>query len=40
VVGLVGAVAGVEAERLETVDDPEEVVERLLWKKLVAKADP
>lgn len=39
VVGLVGAVARPETEPLEQLDQVEELVERLLWKKLVAEAD-
>jgi ribosome-binding factor A len=40
VVRLIGAVAGVEAELVKALDDAEQVVKRLLGKKLVAEADP
>jgi hypothetical protein len=39
VVGLVRAVARPEAELFQKLDQVKELVERLLWKKLVAEAD-
>jgi predicted alpha/beta-hydrolase family hydrolase len=39
VIRLVGAVAGPEAELFQELDQIEQLIDRLLWKKLVAKPD-